>query len=64
MASGWTHAKSKSKSRSAVCVFPVLTSMNRHYVPEWAKDDAGRKMQDRVWESLSRKLNAIQPGCV
>ncbi|KAF2096857.1 NAD(P)-binding protein [Rhizodiscina lignyota] len=30
----------------------------------WVTDDAGSEMQRRVWDSLVKKLNAIQPGCI
>ncbi|KAF2791719.1 NAD(P)-binding protein [Melanomma pulvis-pyrius CBS 109.77] len=33
-------------------------------VAPWVTDDAGAKMQNRVWESVSKKLNIIQPGCI
>lgn len=64
MASGWTRVRLKSKRLSAVRVSRVLTPVNRELVVSWAKGDAGREIQRRVWESLSTKLNIIQPGCV
>ncbi|EGX48578.1 hypothetical protein AOL_s00080g207 [Orbilia oligospora ATCC 24927] len=35
-----------------------------HYVPEWMTNESGRRIQQRVWDSLTNKLNTIQPGCV
>ncbi|KAK6519944.1 hypothetical protein TWF506_000238 [Arthrobotrys conoides] len=35
-----------------------------HYVPEWMTNESGRRIQQRVWDSLTKKLNAIQPGCI
>lgn len=32
--------------------------------PPWVEDDSGKEIQKRVWESLSKKLEAIQPGCI
>jgi hypothetical protein len=36
----------------------------RNQVESWVTDNAGREMQKRVWDSVSRRLNTIQPGCV
>ncbi|RVD87092.1 uncharacterized protein DFL_005337 [Arthrobotrys flagrans] len=35
-----------------------------HYVPDWMTNESGRRIQQRVWDSLTKKLNAIQPGCI
>jgi hypothetical protein len=37
---------------------------NSFSVPDWAKDDASQRMQQRVWDSLTKKIEAVQPGCV
>lgn len=33
-------------------------------VPDWIGNESGQKVQQRVWESLSKKLEAIQPRCI
>jgi len=38
--------------------------IREYRVAPWVTDDAGSEMQRRVWDSLSKRLNAIQPGCV
>ncbi|KAK6344640.1 hypothetical protein TWF718_006598 [Orbilia javanica] len=35
-----------------------------HYVPGWMTNESGRRIQQRVWDSLTKKLNATQPGCI
>ncbi|KAK6340067.1 hypothetical protein TWF730_001840 [Orbilia blumenaviensis] len=35
-----------------------------HYVPDWMTNESGRLIQQRVWDSLTKKLNAVQPGCI
>jgi hypothetical protein len=54
------NARSKSKSHSVISAYRVLTSMTSNRVPPWVTGE----MQKRVWDSLSKKLNDIVPGCI
>lgn len=64
MANTFLSVRSGSKCPFARSVHEVLTFMGSYRVESWITDDAGRKMQKHVWESLSKRLNDIQPGCI
>ena len=56
--------RSESKNCSARSMFQMLMSANRHYVPLWITAADGREMQERVWNSISKRLRVIDPGCI
>jgi hypothetical protein len=60
----YLNVRLESKSHSTTSAHQVLTTPNSYKIPPWITDDAGSKMQKRVWDSLSKRLNAIQPGCI
>ncbi|KAF3805692.1 Short-chain dehydrogenase sdnK [Colletotrichum gloeosporioides] len=35
-----------------------------HWVPEWVKNEDGRKFQNMVWTQLAARLEQIEPRCV
>ncbi|KAK6496964.1 hypothetical protein TWF481_001943 [Arthrobotrys musiformis] len=38
--------------------------VKENYVPDWMTNESGRLIQQRVWDSLTRKLNTVHPGCI
>lgn len=36
----------------------------RSNVPDWVQNEIGQKMQQRVWESVRKRLNDVHPGCL
>ncbi|KAF3937510.1 hypothetical protein ABW19_dt0205209 [Dactylella cylindrospora] len=35
-----------------------------HYIPNWISGESGQRIQERVWESITKQLNKLQPGCI
>ena len=64
MANTCPNVRSESKLPLPKFLDPELMLVSSYRVASWITDDKGRKMQSRVWDSVSKRLNDIEPGCV